>query len=856
MTASLEYGHGGNVHAAANAAGLPISELLDFSANINPLGAPSWLRSCIASSLDSVLHYPDPWASELKRIIAGKYAVPVSQVLVANGSTELLYQLPGVLHCKRAVIPVPCYIDYIKVMQGAGIPVKTIPLLQETEFTLDCGQIAEVLKDGDLLILGSPNNPTGKVVDSADLAKLAQAFPNVIFVIDEAFLEFVAGASSLAGTAENIITLHSLTKFYAIPGLRLGFGVFPEDISCALQAILPPWTVNSLAQKVGERGLEDLAYQKLSREFCQERREELQAQLGQFSELHVFPGSANYLLIKLAPSHSVQVLAASLAKENILIRDCSNYQGLDKHFFRIAVRNTKENRQLLSALARFFKKPQRNKISKKTPAIMFQGTSSNAGKSVLTAALCRILLQDGVRVAPFKAQNMSLNSHVTAEGLEMGRAQVVQAQAARLDPHVLMNPILLKPNSDTGSQIIVRGKPLGNMAVMDYVKYKHEAMGIVTQCYDELAADYQAIVLEGAGSPGEVNLKSHDIVNMRMARHAEAPVLLVGDIDRGGVYASFIGHMEVMEQWERQLVAGFVVNRFRGNSDLLHDAHAYVKEYTGKEVLGVIPYLHQHGIPEEDSVSFKEGLFQGELPTQAHIEIAVINLPHISNFTDLEPFIGEPDVYLRVVSSVAEIGAPDVLILPGSKNVMADLCHLRRSGFLDAVRQLAESGCQIVGICGGYQMLGKTIADPHGIESNQEQIEGLALLDMKTTMERDKTLTLKKGVHLGSRQAVQGYEIHHGQSAASTVPVLFSYADGSSCGTASATQKVWGSYLHGVFDADLFRRWFINSVREDKGLPALDGPGCSYDLEPAFDRLADTVRRELDMDAVYKLMGL
>ncbi len=577
---------------------------------------------------------------------------------------------------------------------------------------------------------------------------------------------------------------------------------------------------------------------------------------GQLPELQVFPGSANYLLIKLASSYSVPALAISLAKENILIRDCSNYQGLDGQFFRVAVRNSKENRLLLSGMAIFFKKPQHSRISKKTPAIMFQGTSSNAGKSVLTAALCRILLQDGVQVAPFKAQNMSLNSHVTEDGLEMGRAQVVQAQAARLDPHVLMNPILLKPNSDTGSQIIVRGKPLGNMSVMDYVKYKNEAMGIVTQCYDELAADYQAIVLEGAGSPGEVNLKSHDIVNMRMARHAEAPVLLVGDIDRGGIYASFIGHMEVMEQWERQLVAGFVVNRFRGNRDLLHDAHAYVKEFTGKEVLGVIPYLHQHGIPEEDSVSFKEGLFQGELPAQAHIEIAVINMPHISNFTDLEPFIGEPDVYLRVVSSVAEIGEPDILILPGSKNVIADLCHLKRSGLLDAIRHKAQSDCQIIGICGGYQMLGRSISDPHGIESNQERIEGLSLLDMETTMERDKTLTLKKGVHLGSQQAVRGYEIHHGRSTACTAPTLFSYSDGSSCGTASSTQKVWGTYLHGVFDADLFRRWFINRARQDKGLPALDGPGNSYDLEPAFDRLADTVRRELDMDAVYALMGL
>jgi cobyric acid synthase CobQ/L-threonine-O-3-phosphate decarboxylase len=853
---STEYGHGGNIHAAATAASLPLTEILDFSANINPLGAPPWLRSCIARELDTVLHYPDPSASVLKGIIARKYKVPVSKVFVANGSTELLYQLPRVLQCKRAVIPVPCYIDYIKVMENAGIAVKTVTLREEDKFILHSEQLTEILQDGDIVLLGSPNNPTAQTVSNADIAHLAAAFPGVLFLVDEAFLEFVEGGVSLAGSSENIITLHSLTKFYAIPGLRLGFGVFPDALCADLQTILPPWTVNSLAQKVGEKALNDLDYQQRSRIFCNKMRGELLAQLSRFPELTIFPGKANYLLVKLAGNFSVETLQASLVKEHILIRNCSNYHGLNAQFFRIAVRSAMENQKLFAAFSTFFNRPPKLASPKKTPAIMFQGTSSNAGKSVLTAALCRILLQDGIRVAPFKAQNMSLNSYVTADGLEMGRAQVVQAQAARLDPHVLMNPILLKPNSDTGSQIIVKGKPLGNMSVMEYVRYKESVMGIVSQSYDELAHEYQAIVLEGAGSPGEVNLKSHDIVNMRMARHAKAPVLLVGDIDRGGVYASFVGHLEVMEQWERQLVAGFVVNRFRGNSSLLSDAHDYVKEYTGKDVLGVIPYLHQHGIPEEDSVSFKDGLFQGTEPQQAHIDIAVINLPHISNFTDLEPFIGEPDVYLRVVSSVSELGNPDVLILPGSKNVIFDLLHLRNCGLLDAITHMAKGDCEVLGICGGYQMLGRSIADPHGIESKQKSVEALSLLDMETSIERDKTLTRKSGVHLMSDQVVSGYEIHHGRTINGGGSRIFNYSDGSSCGTASAISNVWGSYLHGVFDSDLFRRWFINDIRQRKGLHALSGPGSSYDLEPAFDRLAHTVRDALDMEAVYQMMGL
>jgi cobyric acid synthase CobQ/L-threonine-O-3-phosphate decarboxylase len=855
MTVIPEYGHGGNIHAAAGVKSIEIAEILDFSANINPLGAPEWLRSCVSTGLDSILHYPDPAASALRKIISEKYGVPLKNVLCANGSTELLYQLPRVLSCKRAVIPVPCYIDYLKVMTLAGIQVKTIELDEEYDFVLDIKKIETILQPDDLVVLGSPNNPTGRAVDAAEILHLANKSPQVTFLVDEAFLEFVDGAESLAGKAANIITLHSLTKFYAIPGLRLGFGVFPDHISEQLQKHLPPWTVNSLAQKVGEQALSDLEYQKKTRAYCVQCRKGLQEKLSTFPDLKVFHTVANYFLIRLSGQCTVSQLQRRLAEHNILIRDCSNYQGLGTQFFRIAVRSESQNDHFVEVLSGILPAPKRARRSRKTPAIMFQGTSSNAGKSVLTAALCRILLQDGIRVAPFKAQNMSLNSFVTADGLEMGRAQVVQAQAARLDPDVLMNPILLKPNSDTGSQIIVRGKALGNMSVMDYVTYKKKAMDIVCDCYDELSADYQAIILEGAGSPGEVNLKRHDIVNMRMARYADSPVILVGDIDRGGVYASFVGHMEVFNQWERQLVAGFLVNRFRGNSDLLQDAHDYVKDHTGKDVLGVIPYLHNHGIPEEDSVSFKDGLFEGERPDQDHIEIGIVNLPHISNFTDLEPFIAEPDVYLRVISSPEELGDPDVLILPGSKNVIGDLQSMLVSGMAKEIQKKAETGCEIIGICGGYQMLGKIIEDPHGIESQQASVNGLSLIDMQTILAPDKTLTRKQGIHIASGQPVVGYEIHHGQTSTNDES-LFSYADGSSCGTGGADTHVWGSYLHGIFDSDLFRRWFIDTTRERKGYGPYQGPLSSYNLEPAFDRLADTVRKSLDMDRVYQLLGL
>ncbi len=490
-----------------------------------------------------------------------------------------------------------------------------------------------------------------------------------------------------------------------------------------------------------------------------------------------------------------------------------------------------------------------------TPALMFQGTCSNAGKSILTAAFCRILLQDGLAVAPFKAQNMSLNSYVTHGGEEMGRAQVVQAQAARLDPDVRMNPVLLKPSSDTGSQVIVMGKPVANMSVGAYLRYKPEVFAKVQDAYDSLAAEYQVIIMEGAGSPAEVNLKHHDIVNMPMARYAKAKVLLVGDIDRGGVFASFVGTMEILDEWERDLLAGFVVNRFRGKKSLLDDALTYMEDKTGKPVLGVVDYLANLGLPEEDSVSFKNGFFERESQGRADIDLALIDLPHISNFTDFEPFLAEPDVRIRLVKKAEDLGRPHAILLPGSKNVVADLRYLLESGLAEGIRHLSAQGVEVVGVCGGFQILGRHLADPHHIESAGESLAGLGLLDIDTVLEEEKTLTLKSGVHLVSGCQVRGYEIHHGISASTSQPLLSLSGDEDS-GVVSASGLVWGSYLHGIFDSDSFRRWFIDRLRSRSGLAPLGQIQACYDLEPAFDRLAAAVRAQMDMDKVYALLGL
>jgi cobyric acid synthase CobQ/L-threonine-O-3-phosphate decarboxylase len=851
-------GHGGNVHGLARDMGIDVASLLDFSANINPLGPPEWLRPLISSEVASLVHYPDPYAGKLVQAIAGRYQVPAESVVVANGTTELLYQLPKLLGLDRALIPCPSYIDYAKVMALAGLTVHPFLLSAERGFMLQPGELAPLLTGGELVVIGSPNNPTGALVDPEQIVQLAKAHPATLFLVDEAFLDFVVDGKSVALAADNIMTLHSLTKFYAIPGLRLGFGIFPLPIARLLREHLPPWTVNTLAQAVGVRALADQDYAEQSRTLCRELRKDLTCELQGFPALQLFDSAANYLLLRLVDGSDSTILAARLLERRIMIRTCGNYTGLDASYFRIAVRTAAENRRLLDALSEILQpRPVKavNPAPKTARPLMFQGTSSNAGKSVLTAALCRILLQDGVRVAPFKAQNMSLNSFVTRDGLEMGRAQVVQAQAARLDPDVRMNPVLLKPNSDTGSQVIVHGRSVGNMDVMTYLRYKETAMQAVHASYDSLAADYDVILLEGAGSPGEVNLKRHDIVNMGMARYAQAPVLLVGDIDRGGVYASFVGTMEVLNEWERALVAGFVVNRFRGQASLLQAAHDYVTAHTGREVLGVVPYLKNLGIPEEDSVSFKEGLFDSDRPECDHVEIAVISLPHISNFTDIEPLAAEPDLFLRVVERAEDLGHPQAIILPGSKNVIHDLAALRSCGLADAIQRLAAEGCEIVGVCGGYQMLGTAIEDPLAIESDQGTMAGLGLLPMTTVLAADKRLVRQQGIHAESGQPVHGYEIHHGRSQTDLPPTL-SFTDGTGCGAVDASGRIWGSYLHGIFDSDPFRRWFINRLRRRQGLAPLSGIPAPYDLEPAFDRLAATVRESVDMNRIYQLLGL
>ena len=499
-------------------------------------------------------------------------------------------------------------------------------------------------------------------------------------------------------------------------------------------------------------------------------------------------------------------------------------------------------------------------------ALMVQGTGSHVGKSVIVAALCRIYKRLGYKVAPFKAQNMALNSFITRDGAEIGRAQAYQAEAAGVAPSASMNPVLLKANSDTGAQVIVKGKVVGNMGVREYHAYKEEAFRAVEECYRELSGQYDLIIIEGAGSPAEINLKQNDIVNMRTAKMAGAKVLLAADIDRGGVFASIVGTMELLDEDERGLVAGYIINKFRGDQTLLDDGLDFLKHRTGKPVLGVIPYFHDIYVQEEDGVCLTDAVRGHEIGMDdGAIDVAVVRLGHISNFTDFDPLAREDGVRVRYVRSASEMGRPDMLIIPGTKNTVSDLLALRASGLERAITGYFADGGMVAGICGGYQMMGARVLDPHGVETDLGEAEGMGLIDAETILAKDKItrqVTAKSALYDVSG-TLSGYEIHMGRTTLGegVRPMFHIFEEGGGIahpdGASSPDGRAWGTYVHGVFENDGFRRGLLDRLRAIKGMTAQPASLDYLSLkEEGFDRLADHVERSLDMQAINSILGL
>jgi adenosylcobyric acid synthase len=485
--------------------------------------------------------------------------------------------------------------------------------------------------------------------------------------------------------------------------------------------------------------------------------------------------------------------------------------------------------------------------------IMVQGTGSYVGKSVLTAALCRYFYRQGYRVAPFKAQNMSNNSFVTPDGGEIGRAQAFQAAACGIEPTVEMNPVLLKPSSEMGSQVVVLGKPVRHMGVREYHEYQKELRRIVSRAFEKLAETYDIVVLEGAGSPAEINLRQFDIVNMAMARTANAPVVLVGDIHAGGVFAWLVGTMELLEPEERARVKGFIINKFRGDASLLTDGIAALEKRTGTKTLGVVPFVPNLPVDEEDGVKTTTARAT-PVVNGKKLKLVVVRFPRISNSTDFECFLAEPDVSVEYVTAPPHTGSPvpDAVFLPGTKSTMQDLGFLRSSGLAEYLRAAREKAVPVIGICGGFQMLGRRIVDPDAVESDTPAVEGLGLLDVETNFTATKQTIRVRGVSLQSGKEIGGYEIHMGRTVRGkdTKPWLrITDEQGRATerydGCISEDENVAGTYVHGLFDAPGFRREFLNRLRLSRGWEPLAEQTVPA-REAALDSLAELVRKHLD----------
>jgi adenosylcobyric acid synthase len=494
--------------------------------------------------------------------------------------------------------------------------------------------------------------------------------------------------------------------------------------------------------------------------------------------------------------------------------------------------------------------------------IMIQGTGSYVGKSVVTAALCQYFRQQGLRVAPFKAQNMSNNSFVTSDGGEIGRSTAFQAQACGIEPRVDMNPILLKPSSEIGAQVVVLGKAVKVMSAREYHEYQPHLLGVLRESFQRLLLENDVVVIEGAGSPAEINLRPYDIVNMAMARMASAPVVLVGDINLGGVFAWLVGTLELLTDEERALVKAFIINKFRGDISLLYGGLEMLENRTGKKVLGVLPFVKDLLVAEEDGIP--DSKWKGPwVPDPTKLQIQVILLPHISNSTDFESLELEPDVGLRYLAGAPRPGdpLPDLVIIPGSKSTLADLTYLRSSGLADHIRHCHESGASVVGICGGYQMLGQELRDPMGVESSVPSMEGLALLDGVTTFEPEKTTKQVRALSVDREEEISGYEIHMGQTqcAQSARPRFRITREGEKTtdrfdGAVSADGSVWGTYLHGVFDAPTFRRRILNDLRARRSWAPLPVSGSSP-AATSLDSLATLIREHIDLAMLEQILN-
>lgn len=851
--------HGGKLNRAAQHYGIAREHWLDLSTGINPHTYP-----VPTTPAEAWARLPED-DDGLMLAAAAYYGTP--HLLPVAGTQAAIQALPALRSSCRVAVLSPAYAEHAHAWRQAGHAVRE----------LAAAHIAAALPDVDVLVLIQPNNPSGVSFDRMLLlqwhASLAEK--GGWLVVDEAFIE----ATSLASVRQQsmpqgLIVLRGMGKFFGLAGARVGFVAAHPELLDKLRNHLGPWPISGAARIAASTALRDLAWQTAMRARLQREGTRLTQLLTDAG----WPPCGGCGLFQWVQTEQAHTLHQHLARQGILTRlfdappslrfglpsDEASWQRL-----RDALATRSGTARANPGKARIDSLPLSGGRSSTT--LMVQGTTSNAGKSTLVTALCRWLVRQGVAVAPFKPQNMALNSAVTADGGEIGRAQAVQAQAAKLSPHTDMNPVLLKPNSDTGAQVIIQGRAISNMEAAAYHDYKKVAMNAVLESHQRLCAQYQCIVVEGAGSPAEINLRAGDIANMGFAEAVDCKVVLIADIDRGGVFAHLVGTLELLTASEQARVVGFVINRFRGDLSLLQGGLDWLEQRTGKPVLGVLPYLHGLHLEAEDALPLfslscghcvetgdaRKGHVRGctAASCQQHtpkLRVIVPVLPHISNHTDFDPLRLHPQIDFAFVPITESLPPADLIILPGSKNVRGDLKSLRQAGWEAALHQHLRYGGKLIGICGGLQMLGEFIHDPLGLEGDAGSSVGLNLLQLSTTLQGDKQLRNVSGTLSFDSAQVAGYEIHAGISVGAALARPALHLEHGNDGAISADGKIFATYLHGLFESaqatDALLRW--------AGLNEVHTPDYHARREADIERLANSIAQHLDTARLRQLCGL
>jgi adenosylcobyric acid synthase len=808
--------------SVAAALGLPVQDVLDLAVSLNPV-APD-LRILVASTLASLRHYPD--LETAREELSSCIGVPSSQLLLTNGGSEAISLVAAELRRGWVVEP---------------------------DFSLYRRYLGEIAPDAGRW-LSNPNNPTGRLVADGEVAA----------VFDEAFYPLACGRWTRGDHLRGSVVVGSLTKVLSCPGLRLGYVISTdEELIGRLARRQPEWSVSSVAAASLPPLLELVDLPAFASSVAA-LRSELVGMLGNHG-IKADPSDANFVLVRDVPG-----LRERLAHHAVLVRDCASF-GLPGAV-RIAVPDDRGLERLETALQHLdgvsSRRSARRVHRQQVPpasiggGLLVCGTSSDAGKSQFVAGLCRLLARRGVKVAPFKAQNMSLNSYATRSGHEISRAQAMQAMAAGIDPEPAMNPVLLKPVSSGMSQVVVMGEPLGEIGSRGYLATRRAALlPAVLAAFSSLRERFDVVICEGAGSPAEINLLEGDIVNLRFADAVGIPALMVGDIDRGGVFASLVGTHAVLPDVLRRRVRAFVINKLRGDPEILAGGLERVEEMTHWRCLGVLPHLGDLTLEAEDSLGL-ERLISSQARADAVIDVAVVALPHMANFTDLDALCVEPAVSVRTVAEASQLGRPDLLILPGSKSTVADLSWMRSEGLAEAVRAAADDpdGPVVLGICAGYQMLGRFIDDDY--ESRIGRVEALGLLPVATRFSVDKRSRQRRGEALAC--PIVAYEIHQGEvftldpsDSAPFAQLDDAFGIGPE-GCSVRGGKVAGTALHGLFESDSFRAAYLGRVWS-RGNASSEVPigRLSYQSlrESQIDRVADAMEECVDVAAVMQLIA-